>query len=448
MAPASPARSVALGAVEGPVVVRIRALMAPASPARSVALRRLRCQSLICLPIACFALGLMAGEKLTKKASSATGQATPEGVAEKVEAGVLRLITAVRVFAVHDLRLVGMQLKAQGPEPLNEAGAELSGLLLGVAVDDHIIRVTLERTAGVFAVHPLVERIVHEEVREQRRDRRSLWGSHLSWRGGSVSHRHGGFEPPLDVEQHPTLVGVVSDRPHEQIMANAVEEGPDIEIEHPVLAPTTLASHGQRVVGASPRPVPVAVGAQDRLKLLFPQHRCRGLSHPVCHIRHTENPDPGPMILRYLNGSHRPGGNSSPKTSDSTACRGCPPRRPRNRRCSQRPRPALHCSLGPSPTPQKRDASNFKRLQLLPRSICRLLPRRVDLQTTLNCPTPSPRTPLQGPHRYYGPVRPCAPHRYSRTRSVCCLWFSPSRPKTLAVSIGATGSPVPCQRLR
>ena len=90
-------------------------------------------------------------------------------------------------------------------------------------------------------------------------------------------------------------------------MANAVEEGPDIEIEHPVLVPTTLASHGQRVVGASPRPVSVAVGAQDRLKLLFQQHRGRGLSHPVCHIRHTENPDPGPMIFRYLNGSHRPG---------------------------------------------------------------------------------------------------------------------------------------------
>ena len=56
--------------------------------------------------------------------------------------------------------------------------------------------------------------------------------------------------------------------------------------------------------------------------------------------------------------------------------------------------------------------------------------------------------PLQGPHRYYGPVRPCAPHRYSPTRSVRCLRFSLSRPKTSAVSIGATGSPVPCQRLR
>ena len=43
----------------------------------------------------------------------------PGGVAEKVEAGVLGLVTALRVFAVQVLRLVGMQLKAQGPEPLS-----------------------------------------------------------------------------------------------------------------------------------------------------------------------------------------------------------------------------------------------------------------------------------------------------------------------------------------
>ena len=67
-----------------------------------------------------------------------------------------------------------------------------------------------------------------------------LWGSPLSRRGGSICHRHGGFEPPLDVEQHPPLVGVVSDRLHEEVMANAVEEGPDIEIEYPVLAPQRL----------------------------------------------------------------------------------------------------------------------------------------------------------------------------------------------------------------
>ena len=48
---------------------------------------------------------------------------------------MLRLITALRVFAVQVLRLIGMQLKAPGSEPLDEVGAELLGLLLGVAAD-------------------------------------------------------------------------------------------------------------------------------------------------------------------------------------------------------------------------------------------------------------------------------------------------------------------------
>src|SRR5438270_1701297 len=63
-------------------------------------------------------------------------------------------------------------------------------------------------------------------------------------------------------------------------------------------------------------------------------------------------------------------------------------------------------------------------------------------------------TPLQGLHRYYGPVCPCAPRRYSPPPGGFPLAFSLSRPGgrhhpfRLAVTIGATGSPVPCQRLR
>src|SRR4051794_12015966 len=60
-------------------------------------------------------------------------------------------------------------------------------------------------------------------------------------------------------------------------------------------------------MGAAPRTITVAVGMEDRLELLFEQHRCRGLGYPVGRSRHSEHPDPRPMILRYLYRAHRRG---------------------------------------------------------------------------------------------------------------------------------------------
>ena len=66
--------------------------------------------------------------------------ACPEGVAEEVEAGVLEVPQAAAVFAVDDLRLVGVGLEAEGPEAAGDGGPEVSGLALGVAVDDDVVR--------------------------------------------------------------------------------------------------------------------------------------------------------------------------------------------------------------------------------------------------------------------------------------------------------------------
>src|SRR5208283_3567051 len=87
-------------------------------------------------------------------------QAAPEGIAEEIEAGLLEVSPAVRVFAVHDPRLPGMQLQAQGPEPLGDGGPQLAGLVLAIAVSDNIIRIALKRAAREFPVHPRVERVV------------------------------------------------------------------------------------------------------------------------------------------------------------------------------------------------------------------------------------------------------------------------------------------------
>jgi len=147
-----------------------------------------------------------------KEAPSAEHRAAPEGVAEEVEADMLRVPPAVRVFAVHDLRLVGVQLEAEGPEPTGDPSPKTSGLCLRVAVSYNIISVAFERTTGEHPVHPTIERVMHEEVGQQRGDRRSLWGAFLSGDDRPVGHLYGCFQPPFDVQQDPAQIGVVSDR--------------------------------------------------------------------------------------------------------------------------------------------------------------------------------------------------------------------------------------------
>jgi hypothetical protein len=77
----------------------------------------------------------MAGEKLMKNPAD-LWPGDPEGVAEEVEAGVLLVPSAFRVLAGHDLRLLGVHLESQGPEPFSECYPQMQGLGLGVAVDN------------------------------------------------------------------------------------------------------------------------------------------------------------------------------------------------------------------------------------------------------------------------------------------------------------------------
>src|ERR1019366_3531511 len=296
-------------------------------------------------------------------------------IAEEVGAGVLVVSSAARVLAVHDLRLVGLQLKSNGPEPFSECGPQTSGLFLSVAMDYRIIRVALEGTDRVLSDHPSVERVVHEEVSDQRRDRRTLGGPLLSRHQGPVWHLHGGFEPPFDVEQDPALVGVVSDRFEKQIMGNAVEEGSDIKVQNPVLLPTAPSSHRQGVLGLSARPVAVTVRVEDRLQLFFQQHRCCGLGNSIRRVRHPEHPYTQPVILRYLHRPHRPGEvaprtHPVPQLVKVVPLVGC---EPADADGVHARRSAVRLDLSPRLVDET--LSNLKRLRLRFRSLRRLLPQ-------------------------------------------------------------------------
>ena len=98
------------------------------------------------------------------------------------------------------------------------------------------------------------------------------------------------------------------------------------------------------------------------------------------------------MILRYLNGSHRPRevaprGHPIPQLVEVVHLVG---REIVDAHSVHARRSTVRSDL--LPRLKHETLPNLKRLQLLlPRSICRLLPRRVDLQTTVNCPAPSLR---------------------------------------------------------
>jgi hypothetical protein len=107
----APCKGVQLGAVEGSVVVdpapHLRVdVLGEAGQGRPTATVEVPGSNLLAFRL--LRLGAHGRCEAHEVAVRAAGLAAPEGVAEVVEAGVLLIASAVRVFAVHDLRLAGV----------------------------------------------------------------------------------------------------------------------------------------------------------------------------------------------------------------------------------------------------------------------------------------------------------------------------------------------------
>src|SRR5580700_5522249 len=176
----TPCQETQLGAVEGPVIVDPALDLGIDLPGQAEQVRATAAVEVPVPDLLAFRFlrrGADSRGKASEIASWPLGQAAPEGVAEEIEAGVLEVSPAVRVLAVHDLRLPGVQLQAQGPEPRGDGGPQLAGLVLAVAVRNNVIRIALKRAAREFPAHPRIERVMHEQVSQQRRDRGTLRGN-------------------------------------------------------------------------------------------------------------------------------------------------------------------------------------------------------------------------------------------------------------------------------
>ena len=151
---------------------------------------------------------------------------------------------------------------------------------------------------------PHIERLRQEEMRQQRARDPALWRPLLPRDQGAVGHLHGGFQPPLDVQHHPWAVGVLLHRPPQKPVVDGVNEAWDVAIEHPVIAPASLARLTDGLQRRLPRPVPLGIGVKDLLhrRLQVPlDHR---LGDPIRYRRNAERPRSA-LALRDIDPPHR-----------------------------------------------------------------------------------------------------------------------------------------------
>ncbi len=57
------------------------------------------------------------------------------------------------------------------------------------------------------------------------------------------------LEPPLDIHPRPFAIAVLAHSTHQQNMVDAVEKGPNIKINNPVMSPATLPGDAHRING-------------------------------------------------------------------------------------------------------------------------------------------------------------------------------------------------------
>src|SRR5471030_515741 len=129
-----------------------------------------------------------------------------------------------------------------------------------------VIRVALEQDVRTGSRHPHVERIMQKQIRQGGAYDPALRSSRDSRHDAAILQLDRSLQPALDIEQHPRLVRMTTDRPEHQLPIDAVEIGFYVEIEHPVVAPTALTSLAHGVDRRSAGPVAIGIGVEHRLQ--------------------------------------------------------------------------------------------------------------------------------------------------------------------------------------
>src|SRR4051794_23077149 len=155
--------------------------------------------------------------------SPSARQPRPESIAEKVELPVGIVPTSVIILAIDDFRLLGMKCQSAFSKPVLKRDAQSRSLLLTATVTDRVVGVTLEGNARMVPVHPHIKRVVQKKICKDGAYNPALWRPSFPHGEATIRHLHGGFQPSLDVQQHPWTVRMFTDCPHQQSRLDTVK---------------------------------------------------------------------------------------------------------------------------------------------------------------------------------------------------------------------------------
>src|ERR1700736_1018426 len=82
-----------------------------------------------------------------------------ESIAQKVEVLFWIIASSISILAINDLGLLRIEFQLAFRKPLLKLVQQLASLILTAAVDDRIVRITLEWTCRKLALHPHIERV-------------------------------------------------------------------------------------------------------------------------------------------------------------------------------------------------------------------------------------------------------------------------------------------------
>ncbi|BDV36192.1 hypothetical protein SS37A_37220 (plasmid) [Methylocystis iwaonis] len=148
------------------------------------------------------------------------------------------ILSAIDILAVHDTRLALMLFDSAFPKVFIDPLQDELRLRSALAMNNRIVGVSAKPNAPQMAIHPLVEGIVQEQVRQQRRNDSALRSAFVSRSDIAIRGLHRRFQPAFHVQQDPGRLAVLPQRPHQELMIDVVEQTFDVELGDPMIIPT------------------------------------------------------------------------------------------------------------------------------------------------------------------------------------------------------------------